>query len=210
MTLETLVVGIVALLVGAGLVFAGYRFFLILLPIFGFVAGFYAGSVAVTAIFGHGFLSEVTGWVVGFIGGVAFFALAYFFFIIGVIILAASLGATVGAAVANALGLGNVLEFLLAAAGAIALAIAAVVLAVPKYLVIALTAIIGAATALVGVLLLIGTVKLPDIEHGPVDTIVKQGTIWLSAFVVLAVVGIVAQIRAFPTYVLDPEGARFG
>jgi len=210
MALETLVVGVVALLVGAGLVFAGYRFFLILLPIFGFVAGFYAGSAAVTAIFGNGFLSDVTGWIVGFIAGVAFFALAYFFFIVGVIILAASLGASVGAALANALGLGNVLELLLAAAGAIALGVAAVVLAVPKYLVIALTAIIGAATALVGVLLLIGTVKLPDLQHGPVDTIVKQSTIWLIAFVVLAVVGILAQIRAFPTYVLDPEGARLG
>ena len=31
----------------------------------------------------------------------------------------------------------------------------------------------------------------------------------LIAFVVLAVVGIAAQVRTFPTYVLDPEGPRF-
>jgi hypothetical protein len=210
MTLETLVVAIVALLIGAGLIFAGYRFFLILLPFFGFVAGFYVGSAAVTAIFGNGFLSDVTGWIVGFIAGVAFFALAYFFFIIGVIVLAASVGASIGAAVMNALGIGGILEILVAAAAAIVLAGAAIVLAAPKYLVIALTAIIGAATLLAGVLLLIGGIKLPDLQQGPVDAIVKEGTIWVIAFVVLAAVGIVAQLRAFPTYVMDPEGARFG
>ncbi len=209
MTLETLVVAIVALLIGAGLVVAGYRFFLLLLPLFGFVAGFYVGSAAITAIFGNGFLSDVTGWVVGFIGGVAFALLSYFFFIIGVIILAASVGAAVGAAVMNALGIGGLLEVLVAAAGAIVLAGAAIVLAVPKYLVIALTAIIGAATAVAGVLLLFGTVKLGAFQQGPVDTVVKQGPVWVIAFVVLAVVGIVAQVRTFPTYVLDPEGPRF-
>jgi hypothetical protein len=209
MTLETLVVAIVAVLIGAGLVFAGYRFFLLLLPLFGFVAGFYVGSAAVTAIFGNGFLSEVTGWVVGFIGGVAFALLAYFFFIIGVIVLAASVGASIGAAVMNALGIGGLLEVLVAAAAAIVLAGAAIVLAVPKYLVIALTAIIGAATAVAGVLLLFGTVKLVDLQQGPVDTVVKQGPVWVIAFVVLALVGIAAQVRTFPTYVLDPEGPRF-
>jgi hypothetical protein len=210
MSLDTLVVALVAILIGAGLVAAGYRFFLVLLPLFGFVAGFYVGSAAVTAIFGNGFLSEITGWVVGFIGGIAFGLLSYFFFIVGVIILAASLGASIGAALASALGLGNVLEFLLAAIGAIALAGAAVVLAVPKYLVIAVTAIIGAATVVAGVLLLFGTIKLPDLKEGPIDAIVGQGGVWLVVFVVLAVVGIAAQLRSFPTYVLDPEGPRLG
>jgi hypothetical protein len=189
---------------------AGYRFFLVLLPLFGCVAGFYVGSAAVTAIFGNGFLSEITGWVVGFVGGIAFGLLSYFFFIVGVIILAASLGASIGAALASALGLGNVLEFLLAAIGAIALAGAAVVLAVPKYLVVAVTAIIGAATVVAGILLLFGTIKLPALQKGPIDAIVDQGGVWLVVFVVLAVVGIAAQLRSFPTYVLDPEGPRLG
>ncbi len=211
MTLETLVVGLVALLIGAGLVAAGYRFFLILLPIFGFVAGFYVGSAAVTALFGDGFLSTVTGWVVGLVGGVAFGLLAYFFFIIDVIILCGAVGAALGAALMNAIGLGGgILEFIVAAGAAIVLAIAGVLLAVPKYLVIVLTSVIGAATAVAGVLLIIGTIKLPDLEQGPVDAIVKQSTLWILVFVVVAIAGILAQVRSTPTYVLDPEGARFG
>ncbi|HSS36245.1 MAG TPA: hypothetical protein VLR93_10140, partial [Patescibacteria group bacterium] len=83
-------------------------------------------------------------------------------------------------------------------------------LAVPKYLVIAVTAIIGAATVVAGVLLLFGTIKLPDLKEGPIDAIVGQGGVWLVVFVVLAVVGIAAQLRSFPTYVLDPEGPRLG
>ncbi len=211
MTLETLVVGLVALLIGAGLVVAGYRFFLILLPIFGFVAGFYVGSAAVTALFGDGFLSTVTGWVVGLVGGVAFGLLAYFFFIIDVIILCGAVGAALGAALMNAIGLGGgILEFIVAAGAAIVLAIAGVLLAVPKYLVIVLTAVIGAATAVAGVLLIFGTIKLSDLEQGPVDAIVKQSTLWILVFVVVAIAGILAQVRSTPTYVLDPEGARFG
>lgn len=210
MSLETLVVAIVAILVGAGLVVAGYRFFLLLLPIFGFVAGFYVGSAAVTAIFGNGFLSEVTGWIVGFIGGVAFALLSYFFFIVGVIILAGALGASIGAAVADWLNLGNLLEFVLAAGGAIVLALAAVVLAAPKYLVVAVTAILGAATVVAGVLLLFGTIKLGALQEGPVDVVIQQSLIWVIVFVAIAVAGIVAQLRSFPTYVLDPEGPRLG
>ncbi len=210
MSLDTLVVAIVAILVGAGLVVAGYRFFLVLLPIFGFVAGFYVGSAAVTAIFGNGFLSEVTGWIVGLIGGVAFALLSYFFFIVGVIILAGALGASVGAAVADWLNLGNLLEFVLAAGGAIVLAIAAVVLAAPKYLVVAVTAILGAATVVAGVLLLFGTIKLGALQEGPVDVVIQQSPIWVIAFVAIAVAGIAAQLRSFPTYVLDPEGPRLG
>lgn len=210
MSLETLAVAIVAILVGAGLVVAGYRFFLILLPIFGFVAGFYVGSAAITAIFGSGFLADVTGWIVGFIGGVAFALLSYFFYIVGVIILAGALGASIGAALASAIGLGNVLEFLLAAVGAIVLAGAAVVLAVPKYLVIAVTAILGAATVVAGVMLLFGVIKLGALQEGPVDAVMAQGATWIIAFVVLAIAGIVVQVRAFPTYVVDPEGPRLG
>lgn len=210
MSLDTLVVAIVAILVGAGLVLAGYRFFLLLLPIFGFVAGFYVGSAAVTAIFGSGFLADVTGWIVGFIGGVAFALLSYFFFIVGVIILAGALGASIGAALGDALNVGNILEFILAAGGAIILAVAAVILAVPKYLVVAVTAILGAATAVAGVLLLFGTIKLPELQEGPVDVVIKQSPIWVVVFAVVAVAGIVAQLRTFPTYVLDPEGSRLG
>jgi hypothetical protein len=50
-----ILVGIIALAVGAAVCFAGLRLWFALLPLWGFVAGFFAGATAVTAIFGDGF-----------------------------------------------------------------------------------------------------------------------------------------------------------
>src|SRR5262249_28450475 len=55
-----------AFLFGAILAFSGYRFFLFLLPVWGFFFGFGLGAQTIQAIFGTGFLSDVTSWVVGF------------------------------------------------------------------------------------------------------------------------------------------------
>ena len=51
------VTAVIALFFGSVLAFAGYRFFLVLLPIFGFLFGFGLGAQTIQAIFGEGFLS---------------------------------------------------------------------------------------------------------------------------------------------------------
>ncbi len=43
MDIQTLLLGILAIAIGAAVCFAGYKFFLFLLPLFGFVAGFWLG-----------------------------------------------------------------------------------------------------------------------------------------------------------------------
>ena len=64
--------GLIALLFGMMVCFAGYRLFLILLPIWGFFFGFGLGAQAIQAIFGQQFLAEVTSWIVGFIVAVSY------------------------------------------------------------------------------------------------------------------------------------------
>ena len=127
-----------------------------------------------------------------------------------VIVLAASVGAAIGGGIVQEL-LPNagILEFLAGLAGAIALALIAILLAVPKYLVIVMTALIGAATTIAGVLLLFGQIKLPELSHGPVNAIIHQSILWSIVFVVLTVVGIAAQMRMTASWTLDPEGPRF-
>ena len=211
MSLEGIVIGIVALLVGAALTFAGYRFFLILLPIFGFVAGFYVGSAAVTALFGDGFLSTVTGWLVGLVGGVAFAVLSYLFYYVGVVILAAAVGASIGSGVMAWLGFDpGLLTLIVAAAAAIVVAVAAMILAVPKYLVIVLTAVAGASTLIGGVLLIVGVLKPGDLHDGAVAAEIRQSLLWLVVAIVVTLAGIGTQVRTARFYVLDPEGSRLG
>ncbi len=84
------------------------------------------------------------------------------------------------------------------------------VLAVPKYLVIVLTAIAGATTFIAGVLLIVGVLKPSDLHDGAVAAEIRESLLWLLVALVLAGAGIGAQMRTTMTYVLDPEGSRFG
>ena len=86
-TLEGLLIGALAIAVGLAFAFYGFRVFLILLPIWGFFAGFLLGANAMTAIFGDGFLIEVTSWVIGFLVGLLFAVLSYLYYWVAVILL---------------------------------------------------------------------------------------------------------------------------
>lgn len=66
-----------ALLYGLGLTFFGYRLFLFLLPIWGFVFGFVFGAQSLQALLGESFLVSVTSWIVGFVVGALFAILSY-------------------------------------------------------------------------------------------------------------------------------------
>ena len=87
---------LIALFFGFVLAFSGYRFFLVILPIWGFFWGFGLGAQTIQAIFGTAFLSDVTSWIVGFVVGVVFAVLSYLFYIAAVALLGASLGYALG------------------------------------------------------------------------------------------------------------------
>src|SRR5512135_3429503 len=97
--------GMIALLFGLALCFAGYRLFLVLLPIWGFFFGFVLGAQTIQALFGEAFLASVTSWVVGFIVALVFAALAYLFWLAAVAILSFSLGYGVTVGLLTAIGL---------------------------------------------------------------------------------------------------------
>src|SRR5512136_75246 len=84
--------GLIGILFGLVLCFAGYRLFIILLPIWGFVFGLAFGVQSIQLLFGVGFLATVTSWVVGIIVGAIFAILSYLFYTLAVAIIAGSLG----------------------------------------------------------------------------------------------------------------------
>ena len=89
MTLEGIILGLIAIAIGTAFTFWGFRFFLLLLPVWGFIFGFILGADAMTYIFGTGFLSEITSWVVGFVVGIVFAALSYLYYWFAVIFVGA-------------------------------------------------------------------------------------------------------------------------
>jgi hypothetical protein len=75
-TLNGLLLGALAIGIGLAFAFWGFRVFLILLPIWGFFAGFLLGAQGMTYLFGDAFLATTLGWVVGFLLGLLFAVLS--------------------------------------------------------------------------------------------------------------------------------------
>src|SRR6266700_3769670 len=84
--------GLALICVGLLLTFTGYQLFRVLIPIWGFIAGF-SWIVDIFAIgSGTGFLASVFGIIIALFTGVIFAAIAYFFYEFAVALLATSVG----------------------------------------------------------------------------------------------------------------------
>src|ERR1044072_76803 len=97
--------GMIALFFGSLLLLGGYRFFLFLLPVFGFFFGFGLGAQTVQALFGDAFLATVTGWIVGFGMAMLVAVMSYLFYFRAVALVAGALGSPVGVGLLQAIGL---------------------------------------------------------------------------------------------------------
>jgi hypothetical protein len=200
---------LIALLLGMVLCFGGYRLFLILLPIWGFFFGFALGVETMQALFGQGFLSTVTSWVVGFAVAAVFGLLSYLFYAVGVALLAGSLGYALGAGFMNLIGLDwNWLVWLVGIAVGVVAVIVTFYFNLQKYAIIAATAI-GGAAVIVGTLMFgyVG-MTLASFFENPIRTALEDRPLWTIIFLILAAAGIVWQIMTTRTYVIEPYENR--
>jgi hypothetical protein len=191
----TLFIALISLAIGLVACFFGYRLFRAVLPIFGFVLGAIVGAQAVNLIFGDGFLSTVLSIITAVVVGIVFGLLAYFFWALGIILAVGGMGFAIGNALLPAFGIDN-LEFVSWVIGllvALGFAAAALVLRLPRAIVVAVTALWGSGSTLAGVLLLLNQIEQDQLGYGAVDAVVSQSLIWLLAFLALAVVGAVFQ-----------------
>lgn len=206
--LATITLALFAVLLGAAFLLAGYRFFLVMLPIWGFFGGLWLGAYSVTLIFGTGFLATTTGLVVGFVVGLIGAVLSYLFYMAGVVIIAASIGGSLGSGVMSALGLepGLITAIVTIISALVAVGLT-LLLNLQKYVLIALTAIAGAVLVVLAGMLILGQVTIADLQAGRnfVQPIFQGAWFWGLVGLVLAAVGIVIQIRANRTYVFTKE-----
>src|ERR1700693_1194758 len=107
MAFQDFLIGALVLIVGALFCFAGYRFFRILITIWGFFAGFNLGTAAMTALFNNAFLGTTTGIVLRIVIGLICAALASFFYYFAVVLLGATAGYDLGSGFIGAIGLNN-------------------------------------------------------------------------------------------------------
>lgn len=198
MAFELICITTIALLFATALIFGGYRFFLFLLPIWGFFGGFVLGSSAIEALFNTGLFATVTGWVVGFVVGVIFALASYFFYAAAVAVAAGMLGYTLGVGLMDLFGLNGLafITFIVAIVLAAAMVVVTFRFNLQKYVIIAATAIGGAGLVVGTILLGVGGVSLIQLAESPVRLLWQTSPFMAIVFVFLAAAGIVVQIRA--------------
>ena len=204
MFIKVLFVGLLALLLGAAFCFAGYRFFRVLIAIWGFFAGFLIGASGVASLFGGGFLATVLGWIAGVVVGLIIAAVAYFFYVVAVVILGASVGYWIGIGLMSAIGFSSqgFLTELVGIIAAVVLAILIIALNLPKVLIMVFTALGGASTILAGILLLIGQISLLSLQNGAVEAVIRNSWFWGLIWLALAVIGFAVQRSSMHEYTL--------
>ena len=128
-----LVIAILAVVLGLLITFGGWRFFLLLLPFWGFLVGFNIGTEATRALFGDGTFSTLTSWIVGFVLALLFAVLSYLYYYAAIALLAGYVGYMLGAAVWGIIGNEyGVIAFIIGIVVGVVFAIGAIALQVPE------------------------------------------------------------------------------
>ena len=189
-----LFVALIAVAIGLVACFFGYRLFRAVLPVFGFVVGAIVGAQAVFLIFDEGIFATLLSIIAAVAVGIVFGLLAYFWWALGIVLAIGGMGFAIGNALLPALNIDlDIVSWLLGLAVGAGFALAAIVLRLPKAIVIAVTALWGAGSTLGGVLIVLNQIEAEELGDGAVDAVVSQSFLWLLIFLALAAVGAVWQ-----------------
>lgn len=201
-----LLVGIILIALGGFLAVAGLRVFFIALPIMGFIVGMAGGLALMDHLFDNRFLSTTTGIIVGIVLGILGAVISYMFWYVAIILGAAFIGASLGSGLMNAFNVNSQLLILAAAVvGAIILGLMTVLLDLPIYWVIVNTAFVGATILIAGVMLALNRIDRVDLGYGTVWAAIDESWFWVIAWVVVAAVGIGAQLSMITQAALPQE-----
>lgn len=188
-------VGIIMLILGAFLVLAGIRVFFAALPIMGAIVGMSAGLALMDHVFDNRFLSTTSGIIVGIVFAIVGALIAYLWWYIGIVLGAAYLGASLGTGLMNAFNVDRQwIIFIVAVIGAIILGLLTVLLDLPVYWAIVATAFVGATLVIGGLMLALNRIDRADLDYGTIWAAIDESWFWVIAWVVVAAVGIGAQL----------------
>ena len=161
----TLLVAVVAIVVGFAVAGFGVRLFAVLAPLWGFLAGLVLGADLVASEAGVGLFATLAGWLAGAALGVALSVVSAVWLTGAVLVLGVGLGAAVGSGLVAAAGVeGDLLPLVVGVVAGVAVGVAIILADLPASLVAAVTGYGGAMWATTGVLLLLGRLQLADLS----------------------------------------------
>jgi hypothetical protein len=208
MFFQTVFTSLLLIMLGLALLFSGYRFFQLLISIWGFVAGFQFGASILSNWFGQGFLTTVIGWVLGLLVGIFAATLAYLFYAAAVVILAGVVGYQLGIGVMAGIGFNEgFVTFLVGLLLGLALVALAIFLHFPKVLILILTSLAGAELLLGGIFLAFGRITLTGLRFGAVGAMLQDSWFWGLLYLAIAAIGFYFQWRSTQNFDVEEYAA---
>jgi hypothetical protein len=185
---------IIAVCFGLLLCFLGHRLARAVLALWAALVGYLLGLLAYASLIQSGAqIGSTPGWVIGAIMAALFAGLAYLFYAAAVLLVLGSFGWTLGAVIAANLGLAAGVQVAVAAVVAILLAAGGVVFDLPRKLMIFGTALLGASVITAGVRTIVESFDWLNLGSWSVSGALAGP--WLALAAVLAVAGVVVQLR---------------
>jgi hypothetical protein len=195
--MKDVVVGIAAIVIGGVFCFWGYFAMRIVIPIWGFFAGFMLGAGATAFFDDSEFLSTVLGWILGLFIGLLFALIAYLFYEIAVVLAFAGIGFTFGSGLMAALNIDwNWFVIIVGVAVGILFGIFAAVAQLPMAILVVFSTIAGALTMTAGLMLVFNALDTEDFSNDAIVDLIDDDWWWWVIAFALAIAGMVAQMKA--------------
>jgi len=191
-----IILGLFAIIAGFVMIFAGQFVLRLVIPIWGFFAGFAFGAGLFAGLSDERFLGTVLGWVTGFVFALIFALFAYLYYAVAVIIAMGAFGFVIGSGLVVALGIDwNWVAVLVGVVVGAVLALVSIFGNMPMIVLAVASSIAGAISVVAGLMLVFGSMDSADFTRAGFTDAVDTSWIWFVLLLVLAIAGILAQTR---------------
>lgn len=189
-----ILLGLLAIIAGGAMLFAGQFVLRLVIPVWGFFAGFAFGAGLVADLADERFLGTVLGWVLGLAFAVVFAVLAYLYYYVAIVLAMAAFGFAIGSGLVVALGVDwNWVAVLAGTVVGAILGLLSIFVDMPAIVLVVFSSFAGAVAVVGGLMLLVGSLNSADFTRGDFTDTVENGWAWSLVLLVLAFVGIVIQ-----------------
>ena len=189
-----ILLGLLAIIAGGAMIFAGQFVLRFVIPIWGFFAGFAFGAGLVADFADERFLGTVLGWVLGLVFAVVFAVFAYLYYYVAIVLAMGAFGFAIGSGLIVALGVDwNWVAVLVGTAVGVIVGLVSIFVNMPVIVLIVFSSFAGAVGVVGGVMLLVGSLNSADFTRGDFTDTVDNGWAWSLLLLVLAFVGIFSQ-----------------
>jgi len=194
--MNEVLLGLVAMSVGGLLCFGGVFTSKVMLSFWGAFVGFLAGSGAVAASTGDGWLATSMGWLLGLVFAALMLLVTYSFYELAMVVLLGSAGFLLSAGVMAVVGADwNWTVGLVAGLVGVALALSSFAMDIPRNVLIAATSLVGGMVFVQGLMVMLGVTGFMAFESGSAVAMPSEAWGWLVVWLLVTLSGSYAQMN---------------